>query len=193
MRSVSAKRAKAIASGGMKLNGRSTFKQMTAEEYREQKSAEAIEIRAALYGKPAKVKTDRQRAAAAADKWFSMFIRLRDSDANGIATCITSGKRAHWRTMDCGHYVSRAKQATRYDEHNAHAQGKMSNRFQGGHFVEHGNAIDRIHGEGTAKALREKGLMRCSRTTSDFLFIADTYRRRVEWIAEHEPGKFNRP
>lgn len=147
-----------------------------------------------LFGKSGDGEGDRRRKAIAeADRWFSQFIRLRDSDANGIATCVTSGKRAHWTTMDCGHYVSRAKQSTRYDEQNCHAQSKMSNRFQGGHFVEHGNRIDELHGKGTAEKLRQKGLQRCSRTTSDYLFLADCYKKKVAQIALNEPGKFKKP
>ena len=152
--------------------------------------AEARKLVARAFGKAPK--SDRAKWMKAADKWFSEFIRLRDSDENGIATCITSGRRAHWREMDCGHYLSRAKMATRYDERNAHAQTKMSNRFQGGHFLEHGIAVDRIHGEGTRVALELKALRPCKMLARDFEFLANTYRSRVERIKEMEPGKYHR-
>lgn len=137
-----------------------------------------------------KGKSDKAKAKAKADKWFSEWIRLRDSDEHGIATCITSGKRAHWRTMDAGHYLSRAKEATRYDERNVHAQSKMQNRYQGGHFMEHGFRIEEKYGRGTVHALEQKAIQPCKRTTSDYLFIAETYKSRVDWIKQHEPTKF---
>jgi hypothetical protein len=125
-----------------------------------------------------------------ADKWFSEFIRLRDSDENGIATCITSGRRAHWRTMDAGHYLSRAKEATRYDERNVHAQSKQANRFQGGHFMEHGLRIEEKYGAGTVQALQLKAMMPCKRTASHYQFLAETYKARVLRIKETEPGRY---
>ena len=125
-----------------------------------------------------------------ADKYFSEFIRLRDSDEFGIATCITSGRRGHWRTMDCGHYLSRAKESTRYAERNCHAQTKQTNRFQGGHFMEHGFRIEEKYGRGTVHALYIKAMQPCKRTLSDYKFVADTYKARVMRIKETEPGRY---
>lgn len=196
MNPFSKKTLQRIASGEVKLSGRSTIKAKPVEVLLAKRKADQEAIRAAINGakaKPKKKASDgmtKAKARAKADKQFSLFIRLRDSDENGIATCITSGRRAHWSTMDCGHYVSRAKMATRYDERNCNAQSKMANRFQGGHFVEHGNAIDRKHGAGTAETLREKGLMRCTMTVSDLLAKAKFYADRVAAFREHEPGKF---
>ena len=130
------------------------------------------------------------KAMKEADKWFSMFIRLRDSDEHGIATCITSGRRAFWRTMDCGHYLSRAKMATRYHEQNCHAQSKMSNRFQGGHFMEHAAAIERLHGAGSVERLTIIATQACKRTAGDFQFLADCYRAKVEAIRLAQPERF---
>lgn len=172
----SPKRLKEIADGTRNRDG---SKKMTTEEYR------------AKVAKPTK-KMTKAKAKAYADKWFSQWIRLRDSDEEGFIVCVTSGKRMHWKDSDCGHYISRAKLATRYDERNAHAQGGMANRFQGGHFLEHGLAIERIHGAGTRSALEQKAMMECRMTVNDFVFIGDTYKKRVEWIKQHEPVKFQR-
>lgn len=137
-------------------------------------------------------KASRSKAMKEADKWFSEWIRLRDADEDGYVTCITSGRRIKWRQADCGHWISRAKMATRYDERNCHAQGKMANRFQGGHFLEHGLAIERIHGAGTRAILEAKAMRECKMTTADFQFIANTYKERVAWQRQHEPGKFTK-
>lgn len=196
MNPFSKKTLQRIASGEVKLSGRSTIKAKPVEVLLAKRKADQEAIRAAISwakGSPtnkAANQMTKAKARAQADKQFSMFIRLRDSDEHGIATCITSGRRAHWRKMDCGHYVSRAKMATRYDERNCNAQSKMANRFQGGHFVEHGIAIDRKHGAGTAEKLREKGMMRCTMTVGDLLTKAKFYADRVAWIRQHEPGKF---
>jgi hypothetical protein len=88
--------------------------------------------------------------------------------------------------------VSRAKQSTRYDERNCHAQSKGHNRFQGGHFAEHGLRIDELYGQGTAAELVKKGLMRCSRTIYDFKYLAETYKAKVMQIKAEQPNKYTR-
>lgn len=92
--------------------------------------------------------------------------------------------------MDCGHYISRAKEAVRYDERNCHAQSKQANRFQGGHFMEHGFRIEEKYGRGTCHALAQKALQPCKRTESDYRFLAETYKSRVDRIKELEPNKY---
>lgn len=139
---------------------------------------------------PQKAKDERAKAKARAWKWFSMFIRLRDSLADGYGKCITCPRSAHWSTMDAGHYITRAKEATLFDERNVHLQCKGCNRFQGGKFLEHGQAIDRKYGHGTKAAIELKAVQVCKRTTQDYQFIEATYRKRVEWIKQNEPSKF---
>jgi hypothetical protein len=198
IRQFSPKRLAKIKSGEVRRVAGSSFV-MSAEQFRaylvrkKSKARKPVEEGKAPQTRSLGPKTDKQRWKAKADKWFSEFIRLRDSDEHGIATCITSGRRAHWRTMDCGHYISRAKEAVRYDECNAHAQSKQANRFQGGHFMEHGLRIEEKHGRGTVHALEQKAMRPCKRTASDYQFIANTYRSRVEWIKHNEPEKYNSP
>lgn len=66
------------------------------------------------------------------DKEFSIFIRKRAADKNGIAKCFTCGKMNYWQKMDCGHYVSRTYYGTRWDEKNCQCQCKRCNIFSEG-------------------------------------------------------------
>lgn len=88
-----------------------------------------------------------------ADKYFSEYIRLRDSDPYGIGNCISCGKKHHISEMDAGHFIDRSHKATRYNEQNVNAQCRPCNRFQSGRQYEHGKAIDLKYGEGTADEL----------------------------------------
>lgn len=65
------------------------------------------------------------------DKIFSEYIRRKDAK-NGIATCVTCGKKAHWKELQNGHYVSRSYLATRFDETNCHVQCCGCNIFKKG-------------------------------------------------------------
>lgn len=206
IRKQSPKRLSDIASGKVKVGHNSTIavkpieyrQSMTPEEYREYVASKAQKAVAKLFTsggitKASKVgKSDRAKWKAKADKWFSEFIRLRDSDEFGMAYCVTSRKRVRkfWRLMDCGHWISRAKESTRYDERNCHAQSKRANQYQGGHFLEHELAIERIHGKGTAQQLRDKAGQVCKRTAGDYRFLAESYKARVDRIKETEPGRY---
>jgi len=115
-----------------------------------------------------------------ADKWFSIFIRLRDSDWQGYAKCITTGKLAHWKEMDCGHFVTRQHLVTRWEEMNCNSQSKIANGPLGGMQYEHGQAIDRKYGKGTADRLVALGRTTRKFTIGDILEIADKYQAKAK-------------
>jgi len=73
-----------------------------------------------------------------AQKWFNLYIRLRDTDENGIGHCISSGRvlkipsdKAHaGHLYSAGHYP-----LLRFNEDNVHLQSKADNYFKGGNEV----------------------------------------------------------
>jgi len=134
-------------------------------------------------------KGERSKAKKKAWTQFSRFIRLRDSDEYGRAKCITCPAVKHYLEMDAGHFITRAKESTLFDERNVSCQCKGCNRFQGGKFFEHEQAIERKFGKGTVETLKIKAGQRCKRTISDYQFIESTYRLRADTILKNEPGK----
>lgn len=115
-----------------------------------------------------------------ADKYFSLYIRSRDSNANGLSQCITCGTFKSWKDMDCGHFISRRFESVRYDERNAHSQCKKCNRFENGNQFEHGMKIDEKYGQGTAEKLLQESKMLCKRKQFDYEEIAKEYKLKVE-------------
>ena len=87
------------------------------------------------------------------DKVFSIFIRLRDIDADGFSYCVTCGKPMTLKTSQCGHFISRRHFATRWEEKNCAAQCVGCNMFAQGKQYEFGLAIDTRFGIGTAQKL----------------------------------------
>ena len=114
-----------------------------------------------------------------ADKYFSEYIRNRDTDHRQLGQCITCSEWKPKDKLDCGHFISRRFQATRYDERNANAQCLKCNRFENGNQYAHGKAIDKKYGKGTADELFNKSRMHCKRTKSDFERIAKEYKQKV--------------
>lgn len=129
--------------------------------------------------KPAK-KTDRQKLIQTLDDIFSEFIRLRDSDHNGICRCITSGEFAHWTKVDAGHFITRDNMATRWEEENVNAQGRGDNRFKSGKQFEHGLAIDKKFGPGTASKLLVKSKSPCHFEDFELVAMIKYYKEEVK-------------
>jgi len=69
------------------------------------------------------------------DNIFSQYIRLKDSDEYGYCICVTSGQKMFWKEAQCGHFVSRGKYPTRWDETNCHPQSVYSNIFLKGDYI----------------------------------------------------------
>ena len=66
------------------------------------------------------------------DKVFSQYIRLKDADHAGYVDCFTCGATKHWKEVDAGHFQSRGKYMTRWNEDNVKPQCKRCNGFRGG-------------------------------------------------------------
>lgn len=114
-----------------------------------------------------------------ADKYFSEYIRRSHSTPNGLAKCVTCGKMDSWRSLHCGHFMSRRYQSTRYDEKNCAPQCISCNTFNQGEQFRFGQWIDKTYGEGTAERLEQKSKMLCKRTQADFEAIAGEYARKL--------------
>jgi hypothetical protein len=82
-------------------------------------------------------------------RWFSIYIRLRDSDQYGYCTCFTCGKIDYYKQMDCGHGHGRQHTATKYNEKNNHAQCTTCNWANEGRKDLYAKAVDRRYGVGT--------------------------------------------
>ena len=66
------------------------------------------------------------------DTVFSQYIRMRTANHNGYVECVTCGKQDHWKSMDCGHFISRKHMSTRFHEDNCQVQCKSCNVFRYG-------------------------------------------------------------
>ena len=87
------------------------------------------------------------------DKWFSLYIRIRESE-EGLVQCFTCGKVSHYKSgMQNGHFQSRKHLATRWDEENCQVQCVGCNMFKAGEQYKFSIALDSKYGEGKAEEL----------------------------------------
>jgi len=106
-----------------------------------------------------------------ADKHFSIYIRQRD---RGI--CYTCHKRDEWKYMDCGHYVPRSFNNTRYDEVNCHTQCKSCNIFKSGNKDVYALRLQQEYGYGVLKDLNDRKNVRKSFKRYELEEIIEEYK-----------------
>ena len=88
------------------------------------------------------------------DKWFSLYIRLREANEYGMVQCFTCGVvRGYKDGMQNGHFQSRKHMATRFDEENCQVQCLKCNIFDSGQQYLFSLRLDEKYGEGTAEEL----------------------------------------
>ena len=90
------------------------------------------------------------------DKWFSLYIRLRDATDEGMVQCFTSGRVYHYKNIHEGHFMSRRCLSTRWCEINVQPQSAADNLFAQGEQYRFGLNLDAKYGEGTAEELQFK-------------------------------------
>ena len=99
------------------------------------------------------------------DKWFSLFIRLRESE-DGIVQCFTCSRISHYKSgMQNGHFQSRRHHSTRWNETNCQVQCVKCNMYEQGEQFRFGIALDSKYGEGTSEELEflSRTIMKVSR------------------------------
>ena len=87
------------------------------------------------------------------DKWFSLYVRLRYATTEGMTQCVTCGDVKHYKSMHCGHFMSRVHHSTRWHEDNCEVQCIGCNLYKQGQQYLFSVHIDNKHGEGTADEL----------------------------------------
>jgi hypothetical protein len=79
------------------------------------------------------------------DNLFSKAVRQKSADDMGIVKCYTCGYPDHWKYQECGHFMSRRNQSTRWNFDNARPQCFNCNHsLDGNHEIFKINLIQEI-------------------------------------------------
>lgn len=65
-------------------------------------------------------------------KLFSLWVRLRDADFQGMNTCCTCRKKYHYKKLQAGHFIPGRHNAVLFHEDLVHPQCYSCNFFLGG-------------------------------------------------------------
>lgn len=118
-------------------------------------------------------------------KIFSEYIRRRDAlkySGGDFVKCITCSHIAHFKEMDCGHFISRRHLSTKFDEKNNHAQCKGCNGLKSGEQFKYSIAIDAKYGKGTAEMLHIKSRNLCKWGKFEFEILIKEYTEKLKQL-----------
>ena len=91
-------------------------------------------------------KLTRSKAIKKLDAVFSEYIRLRDSDENGIVTCPLCWTRIKRKNAQNMHFITRGCYLYRYDEINCHAWCMRCNVFLNGNYIVYTRRMQKTFG-----------------------------------------------
>tara|TARA_R110000782_G_scaffold267715_1_gene363394 strand:+ start:304 stop:714 length:411 start_codon:yes stop_codon:yes gene_type:complete len=114
------------------------------------------------------------------DKWFSLYIRLREATDMGVAQCFTCGKIDHYKKLQNGHFQSRKHTSTRWDLKNCQVQCVKCNMFNQGEQFKFGLYLDNKYGEGTAEELEIISKQTMKLTRVEYSLAVTCYKSLVE-------------
>lgn len=124
--------------------------------------------------------SERTKLVSKLDATFSRYIRKRYVDADGFGICFTCGTQRHWSEVDAGHFQSRMKMSTRWDERNVQFQCKRCNMTNGGQQYQFGIRLDEVYGEGTAQEIVVKSQQIAKFSISDLREMLELYKRKID-------------
>lgn len=113
------------------------------------------------------------------DKVFSQWVRRKDADHRGYVECWTCGKVLPWSRVDAGHFQSRAKFSTRWDEMNVKPQCKGCNGFRSGEQFKFARKLDAVYGPGTAEEIERISNQTRKYSVEELEALIDVYNRRL--------------
>lgn len=122
----------------------------------------------------------KQTTKGTLDRIFSEYIRRRDADSNGFIRCISCGKIVRWQDSDCGHYINRKHNATRYDETNCNAQCRTCNRFDEGNIQFYRKGLIMKYGGSELEKLEIKKFNICKLGKMEINVLAEIYRNKLK-------------
>lgn len=116
------------------------------------------------------------------DKVFSLYIRLRDSAAYNFKyfRCISCGQIKPFEQMDCGHFISRTHQATRFDEENAHGECRFCNRFSADHIIAYQRNLEAKIGKDRVDMLLARGRITKKWSAFELQLLIKHYQQEVD-------------
>lgn len=118
--------------------------------------------------------------------WFSIYIRLKYSDRDGMVSCYTCNKKAYWKGegIQAGHFVGGRNNAVLLDEEQVRPQCYSCNCGRSGEQYTFGKNLEKEYGEKKVKELRKKRFEVLKMSKKDWKEKEDFYKNESLKIAK---------
>lgn len=125
---------------------------------------------------PRSKSNERKKLVYELDRVFSLYIRHKDA-VDGYAYCVTCPAKGLPEEMQNGHFISRGKSATRWNEMNCHVQCPNCNEALSGNLVRYRQYMEYTYGEDAVNSLVGLSISGLKITTPELKELIHTYRR----------------
>lgn len=139
------------------------------------------------YKKRPKKKSEKQKLNEKLTKIFHLWVRLSNTNSEGMVYCFTSGVQYHYKDLDAGHFISGTKINTRWDERNVFPQSITDNRFRHGRYKEYKKRLIEVHGEEWVEKLIKDSKSVGQPTVSKLKSLIKKYEKK---LAEFKPCSY---
>lgn len=124
-------------------------------------------------------KQNRKLIVKKLDAIYSQYIRLSESK-DGMATCVTCKKQDNWKDLQNGHFYSRGRYATRWDDDNCHVQCVGCNVFLKGNYIAYTKYMIDRYGREFVDELETKSRQIYKVSTVELQEMIETYKEKVK-------------
>ena len=121
-----------------------------------------------------------------ADKYFSLYIRIRDADSRGILICISCGQPIHWKKADAGHFIKRQHKSLRFNEKNTSGQCRSCNWLLQGNDINYAIGLEKKYGPGIIEELELAKRNTIHLGQFELKLIAEHYRQRFNELKKEK-------
>ena len=125
------------------------------------------------------------------DKWFSRYIRLRDSN-NGAIKCCSCGRFVAIYKADAGHFVNRKHMSLRYSEINVNSQCISCNRFDEGNIPAYSLFMQKKYGSNIIEKLLIQKNQTVKYSQADINEMVKYYKKLVKELEVEKNYKFDK-
>lgn len=130
--------------------------------------------------KKAKAGLSKSALVKSLDRWFSLYIRLRDVNEQGIFQCPTCKRFLPFSKGDASHYWGRIHMATRFDPDNVTIECQYDNRFNSSHLIYLGKYLEKKLGAKKMELLEWKHRQAKNWSLFELKELIEYYKGEVE-------------
>jgi len=128
-------------------------------------------------------KQSRSKIVKKLDAIFSQYIRLKNSVLVGgdlLAMCVTCKEVKPWKEQQNGHFITRGRYPTRWDETNCHVQDYRCNVALKGNYIEYTKYMIDEYGREYVDELEIKSRRTAKFSTVELLEMINDYEEKVK-------------